>query len=1015
MCTLKALRLFSVVVVFLHSLTAHGGGGSIDPENGKMDFEINFRFVPTQAQIDNVKEEVRVAADMICDITDREIRFGEVKLTGGAPAEAKGDIWILPQTGRSGVSLYLDGSNLGRDGRHINLFSNAISGGVIAHEMIHHAFGILDEYPEEARCIGKNFKTSEDALDTSFLKDEAGNSSNLQATNWTELSIDANHDLNIGSNSYYLCSRVKSEDDGTLDFNSTVDPNLPTTVFDDTNFETAKNTSASPGSFRISDSLNAVHTVKFYVVHVAEHDWEIHFSIDDGEITGGTAGEYRDLGSVVVTLNDEANDEDRFPIESISPGNFELNISDFANGADDFSAVVHVGDVDDVNGVHGNPKICIDDGSGGCLSRWDQATERYELTQQTAGHQKSDWATLVANYPFVTAPTGTPNETPPSGCRNLLSFEERIVGSDQVILFIDRSGSMEAAVNEGSEQSRLDFAKAAARAFIDLQAGMNVDVGLISFNDTTELERPMTLLESADADPFKTKVDDLDPNGYTAIGTALQSSVTEFQRAALLAEDAGVPVRNRTAFLLSDGENNRGENPDVVADRLRDMDVEIFSIPVGSAADRELLGSLAALSGGDVLDAPNGDELPPIYAELFARYRGESLALSRQESFVEPFRKGVEKTTNQFATLPLAEFQGQQAVATTDTNQTPYVDTFEFFVENGSERLNIFLSGRNENMDTWALRFQVVAPDGTTYTVADSSVITSDEYYTIIRLPNPVGGRWSIGLASGNDFPQSSFIQAHVENYAPDLFVDVKPDVITNTSTLAEISFEASWLYSLDDNTVKYSGFVKRPDGSQVPLRLQYNVVTENYSASFDEYAGRGVYEVVLQAKSTDKTRKRDGESIFGAPAADLKDVEVFERTASTSFFLDIDELPPCTTADCDGDGIPNDIEGGDDADTDGDGLPNSRDDDADGDDIPDSIEGTQDTDGDGKPDFLDTDSDNDGILDGADPVLNDNNAIFKYLFYVLALIFLLLLILIFIIVRCCNRNHIQQKLISRE
>ena len=168
---------------------------------------------------------------------------------------------------------------------------------------------------------------------------------------------------------------------------------------------------------------------------------------------------------------------------------------------------------------------------------------------------------------------------------------------------------------------------------------MGVDVGLISFNETSELERPMLLLETGDAGPFKDKVDDLNHGGNTGIGTALQSSVTEFQRAALIAEENGVDVRSRTAFLLSDGENNRGEDPEVVADRLRDLDVQIFSIPVGDGADRELLSGLAQETDGEMLDAPDGDELPPIYAELFARYRGESLTLSRQESFVEPFKR----------------------------------------------------------------------------------------------------------------------------------------------------------------------------------------------------------------------------------------------------------------------------------------------------------------------------------------------------------------------------------------
>jgi hypothetical protein len=65
---------------------------------------------------------------------------------------------------------------------------------------------------------------------------------------------------------------------------------------------------------------------------------------------------------------------------------------------------------------------------------------------------------------------------------------------------------------------------------------------------------------------------------------------------------------------------------------------------------------------------------------------------------------------------------------------------------------------------------------------------------------------------------------------------------------------------------------------------------------------------------------------------------------------------------DSDGDGIPDRVEGTDDAD--GDGFPNYLDLDSDGDGIPDAIEGVVDTDFDGIPDFLDLDSDGDGIPD---------------------------------------------------
>lgn len=77
---------------------------------------------------------------------------------------------------------------------------------------------------------------------------------------------------------------------------------------------------------------------------------------------------------------------------------------------------------------------------------------------------------------------------------------------------------------------------------------------------------------------------------------------------------------------------------------------------------------------------------------------------------------------------------------------------------------------------------------------------------------------------------------------------------------------------------------------------------------------------------------------------------------------------------DSDGDGIPDNVEKGDNPDqprdTDGDGTPDHLDNDSDNDGIPDSKEAgknpkqPQDTDGDGTPDYRDLDSDNDGTPD---------------------------------------------------
>ncbi len=69
-----------------------------------MNFELNFRYVPTETQISDVHNAVRAAATTICDASDGQVRFGQVTLTGGAQLEWYAAVWLLPQTGRSGSS-----------------------------------------------------------------------------------------------------------------------------------------------------------------------------------------------------------------------------------------------------------------------------------------------------------------------------------------------------------------------------------------------------------------------------------------------------------------------------------------------------------------------------------------------------------------------------------------------------------------------------------------------------------------------------------------------------------------------------------------------------------------------------------------------------------------------------------------------------------------------------------------------------------------------------------------------
>lgn len=692
------------------------------------------------------------------------------------------------------------------------------------------------------------------------------------------------------------------------------------------------------------------HTLKLYFVRTGMRAWAIHFGIDDGDISGGTVGNLRILGTVNLTFNANGS------LATISPASPSLMIGSLANSAADIALSVKIGTIGGFDGVFedvGKMEL-IKPGSDGfpkctdsdCAKRWNSVTNRFETTDQSISHGgKSDWQTLKDNYSFITLPggDGLPIAAQPAGCRDRLNFIVEVEGTDQVMLFIDRSGSMSARVEPNSTSTRLDFAKAAARAFVDLQAGRGALVGMVSFEESPRLERRLLDLTVPDAGPFKTKIDGLVAGGNTGIGTALDSSLLVFQDDSL-----PTPTRTRTAFLLSDGENNRGVNPREAADRLQDIGVRIFTIPVGKAADRDLLSDIAGSSGGVMFDAPTGNELPPIYAELFARFRGETVALPRTESAVRgniviPISP-TDPTSSRLASLPERE-------------------EFMIPVEGGAQQLNVFLSARNLDVITWNPGFRLIGPGGEIITQDDPG-IARDRYYRLIRVNTPLAGTWRLQVFATTLVDQLSFVLAHVENPAPDLMVDARPRIALPSQTVS-ISATTSFVADLE-GPVTFDGTVRRPDGSSVPVSFTRDPLTRVVFANFSAYAGRGIYEVNVQTTVAAGAQVQVGEPIFTGPPRPNIEVKPFTRTARTAFFLNSPAQPPCPSGDCDGDGIPNSVEGT--GDVDGDKLPNDRDDDADGDDVPDEVEGTSDPDGDGIPNFLDPDSDNDGIPDGSDP-----------------------------------------------
>lgn len=495
---------------------------------------------------------------------------------------------------------------------------------------------------------------------------------------------------------------------------------------------------------------------------------------------------------------------------------------------------------------------------------------------------------------------------------------------ERFFIVLDRSGSMKE--NAGvTTATRMDFAKAAAEAVVSSFSGSGTEIGVVTFADEATLDQPLT----TNYTPVRDAIEAATPGGMTAIGSGLKLAVEQLRA---LPNPSGNGI-----LLLTDGENNRpcecardewryGCPGDVVgpctADPIevaRDLerDIILYTVPVGSAADRGGLSEMAASTGGEMLDTSANDQVIPAFIEAYAAFQGHTPLLGRTESFVQAPPIVVRQTS------------------------APSVNEFDMPVEFGAERLDIVLSVHDSDPDLWNPRFSVLRPDGTVYldsTDANPPMV-SHPYFRIVRITSPAPGTWQLRVRAPSSGSTRSYVMAHVHNPAPDCFVGATPKLADGTRSV-EISATASHVLPLESG-VSFSGTVLRPDGNDVALSFQpEGPGSDRHVATFDpsHFVGRGVYQVRVECSVSSGARAVRGEGHDRFKPPNSVDVEPFTRVVRGYFFLDVPQLPPLPPGnDCDGDGILNDDEAG--GDTDGDGLPDICDEDADGDDVWDGID----------------------------------------------------------------------------
>jgi Ca-activated chloride channel family protein len=213
-----------------------------------------------------------------------------------------------------------------------------------------------------------------------------------------------------------------------------------------------------------------------------------------------------------------------------------------------------------------------------------------------------------------------------------------------VILTLDVSGSMRA---DDIKPSRLEAAKAAARAFVEKQP-KNVRIGVVSFSDGASVVQAPTI----DRDAVLAAINRLAQQRRTAVGSGILTSMDAiFEEPGkkpapppdplnttqpLKPENLVAPGSYNSAFvvLLSDGQSNTGPLPLEAAEKAANRGVRVYTVGMGSAQgtvlridgysirvrlDEETLKRIAQKTDASYFNATSEAELLNIYENLGTR------------------------------------------------------------------------------------------------------------------------------------------------------------------------------------------------------------------------------------------------------------------------------------------------------------------------------------------------------------------------------------------------------------
>lgn len=161
----------------------------------------------------------------------------------------------------------------------------------------------------------------------------------------------------------------------------------------------------------------------------------------------------------------------------------------------------------------------------------------------------------------------------------------------------------------GPAQTLWESLEVAVDAFLDVldQTAQEEQVSLASYATSGSLH---SFLEK-DFDIVRNHVDQLFPDGATAIGEGMQQGITAITHANAR------PYAAKTMVVLTDGRHNQGIHPEAAARQLvAQSGLTIHTVTFGAGADQQTMRDVASIGGGKHYHAADGNALIEIFEEI---------------------------------------------------------------------------------------------------------------------------------------------------------------------------------------------------------------------------------------------------------------------------------------------------------------------------------------------------------------------------------------------------------------